>query len=214
MTPELVEALLAAGPDSDPYLAIEDQGALDELEFYLLPTRDLVFTVRALARTLDGGTFLREAVIELGGSLGPALPRDAAARSALRPADAARRPPDVSSGQRAQHVVLCQTPPRVAETQPDPSSARSGVIMSQPRPATSPWRAARPARRGLGVPAVERRAGRRDPELCDCPGRSPAARPGQDDPFVDPTCRRRRRTAAAISGRPCAATGRHARSKC
>ena len=68
MTPELVEVLLAAGPDSDPYLAIEDQGALDELEFYLLPTRDLVFTVRALARTPDGGTFLREAVIELGGS--------------------------------------------------------------------------------------------------------------------------------------------------
>ena len=43
------------GADSDPYLAIEDQGALDELEFYLLPTRDLVFTVRALARTPMAG---------------------------------------------------------------------------------------------------------------------------------------------------------------
>ena len=38
-----------------PYLAIEDQGALDDLEFYLLPTRDLVFTVRALARTPMAG---------------------------------------------------------------------------------------------------------------------------------------------------------------
>ena len=85
MTPELVEALLAAGPDSDPYLAIEDQGALDELEFYLLPTRDLVFTVRALARTPDGGTFLREAVIELGGSPDQPFLVHTWRRGALRP---------------------------------------------------------------------------------------------------------------------------------
>ena len=85
MTPELVEALLAAGPDSDPYLAIEDQGALDELEFYLLPTRDLVFKVRALARTPDGGTFLREAVIELGGSPDQPFLVHTWRRGALRP---------------------------------------------------------------------------------------------------------------------------------
>jgi len=67
MTPQLLERLVNAGDDFDPFFEIEDESLLEELEFYFLPTRDAVFTVRALARTADGGTFLREAVIELDG---------------------------------------------------------------------------------------------------------------------------------------------------
>jgi general secretion pathway protein K len=85
MTPELLEALLAAGPEVDPYLAIEDQGAPEDLEFFLLPTRDLVFTIRAVGRSSDGGTFLREAVIELGGSVDQAFLVHAWRRGTLRP---------------------------------------------------------------------------------------------------------------------------------
>lgn len=66
MTPELIELLRNAEPDLDPFLALEEQNAPEDLEFYFLPSRELVFTIRALARTADGGTFLREAVIELG----------------------------------------------------------------------------------------------------------------------------------------------------
>jgi general secretion pathway protein K len=72
MTPELVEQLLNAGSDFDPFLDVEDESLLEQLELYFLPTRDAVFTIRALARTDDGGTFLREAVIELDG--GPERP--------------------------------------------------------------------------------------------------------------------------------------------
>jgi general secretion pathway protein K len=66
MTPELVEQLLKAGPDFDPFFDLQDETLLDQLELYFLPTRDAIFTIRALARTDDGGNFLREAVIELG----------------------------------------------------------------------------------------------------------------------------------------------------
>jgi general secretion pathway protein K len=66
MTPELIEQLLEADSDFDPFFDLEDQSQLKDLELYFLPTRDALFTVRALARTDDGGTFLREAVIELG----------------------------------------------------------------------------------------------------------------------------------------------------
>jgi len=68
MTPELIELLHNADPDLDPFLALEERNAPEDLEFYFLPSRELVFTIRALARTADGGTFLREAVIELGSS--------------------------------------------------------------------------------------------------------------------------------------------------
>jgi general secretion pathway protein K len=68
MTPQLVELLRNPGPDFDPFLAIENQGGADDVETFFLPSRELVFTIRALARTRDGGTFLREAVVELGSS--------------------------------------------------------------------------------------------------------------------------------------------------
>jgi general secretion pathway protein K len=66
MTPELIERMLSAGLDFDPFFDLEDEELLEQLELYFLPTRDAVFTIRALARTADGGTFVREAVIELG----------------------------------------------------------------------------------------------------------------------------------------------------
>jgi general secretion pathway protein K len=72
ITPELVEQLLKAGNDFDPFVDLADEALLGQLELYLLPTRDAIFTIRALARTDDGGSFLREAVIELDG--GPEQP--------------------------------------------------------------------------------------------------------------------------------------------
>jgi len=72
MTQQLLEQLLSADSDFDPFFDLEDESLLEELEIYFLPTRDAIFTVRALARTDDGGTFLRETVIELGGD--PAQP--------------------------------------------------------------------------------------------------------------------------------------------
>ena len=68
MTPALIEQLQSAGPDFDLFEAVEDESLLEQIELYFLPTRDVVFTVRALARTAGGGIFVREAVIELGGT--------------------------------------------------------------------------------------------------------------------------------------------------
>jgi general secretion pathway protein K len=66
--PELVEALLTAGADVDPFGLLDDQSLPEELEQYIVPSRELVFTIRALGRTSDGGRFMRQAVIELGAS--------------------------------------------------------------------------------------------------------------------------------------------------
>jgi general secretion pathway protein K len=66
MTPSLLEALLTAGEEIDPFDLIEDQPLADELEQYFVPSRELVFTIRALGRTSAGGRFMRQAVIELG----------------------------------------------------------------------------------------------------------------------------------------------------
>ena len=66
--PELVEALLTAGADVDPFGLLDDQSLPEELEQYIVPSRELVFTIRALGRTSGGGRFMRQAVIELGAS--------------------------------------------------------------------------------------------------------------------------------------------------
>jgi general secretion pathway protein K len=68
ITPPVVEALLTAGRELDPFSLIEDQQLLAELENYFVPSRELVFTIRALGRTSGGGRFLRQAVIELNAS--------------------------------------------------------------------------------------------------------------------------------------------------
>jgi general secretion pathway protein K len=66
--PELVEALLTASAAVDPFSLLDDQSLPEELEQYIVPSRELVFTIRALGRTSGGGRFVRQAVIELGAS--------------------------------------------------------------------------------------------------------------------------------------------------
>jgi general secretion pathway protein K len=68
MTSSLLEALLTAGEEIDPFSLIEDQPLAADLEQYFVPSRELVFTIRALGRTSGGGRFMRQAVIELGAS--------------------------------------------------------------------------------------------------------------------------------------------------
>ena len=68
ITPSVVEALLTAAGETDPFSLIEDQALLADLENYIVPSRDLVFTIRALGRTSGGGRFVRQAVIELTAS--------------------------------------------------------------------------------------------------------------------------------------------------
>ena len=65
ITPSVVEALLTAGREVDPFSLIEDQQLLAEFETFVVPSREVVFTIRALGRTSGGGRFLRQAVIEL-----------------------------------------------------------------------------------------------------------------------------------------------------
>ena len=69
ITPQMVEALLTADDEVDPFGLIEGQQLLADLEQYMVPSRELVFTIRALGRSGGGGRFLRQAVIELGASL-------------------------------------------------------------------------------------------------------------------------------------------------
>ena len=64
MTPEIAEAIRTAGPDADPFEAIDDE-VLFEIEVYFVPSREIMFQVQAVARTTGGGVFVREAVIEL-----------------------------------------------------------------------------------------------------------------------------------------------------
>jgi general secretion pathway protein K len=68
ITPEVIEKLMAAGPDDDPLAAIEDDEVLNQVDLYWLPSREAVFAIRAVGRTPDGGMFIREAVVELDGS--------------------------------------------------------------------------------------------------------------------------------------------------
>ena len=65
ITPAVVEALLTAGREVDPFSLIEDQQLLAEFETFIVPSREVVFTIRALGRTSGGGRFVRQAVIEL-----------------------------------------------------------------------------------------------------------------------------------------------------
>lgn len=68
ITPEVVERLLEVEPGEDPLEAIADEELLEQIDLYWLPSREAVFTIRAVGRTQGGGLFIREAVIELDGS--------------------------------------------------------------------------------------------------------------------------------------------------
>jgi general secretion pathway protein K len=73
MTDQLIEAFAKAGPEDDPLASVDDESAFD-VEPYLIPSRKIMYTVRAEAHTAGGGTFVREAVVELtGGSPRPFL---------------------------------------------------------------------------------------------------------------------------------------------
>jgi general secretion pathway protein K len=67
ITPEVVERLIEAEPGGDPLEAIDDE-VLEQIDLYWLPSREAVFTIRAVGRTPGGGMFVREALIELDGS--------------------------------------------------------------------------------------------------------------------------------------------------
>jgi general secretion pathway protein K len=66
MTDQLIDAYANAGPNDDPLASINDDSVFD-VEPYLIPSRQVMYTVRAEARTRGGGLFVREAVIELTG---------------------------------------------------------------------------------------------------------------------------------------------------
>ena len=68
ITPEVVERLLEAEPGEDPLDTIDDDEVLEQIDLYWLPSREAVFTIRAVGRTPGGGMFIREALIELDGS--------------------------------------------------------------------------------------------------------------------------------------------------
>ena len=67
MTDQLIEAFAKAGPEEDPLANMEDDSVFD-IEPYLSPSREVMYTVRAEAETAGGGLFVREAVIELTGA--------------------------------------------------------------------------------------------------------------------------------------------------
>jgi len=66
MTPELAAAIKAQPPGSDPFLALPEDVQAD-IEPYLVPSRDLMFSIESLGMSDGDGRFLREAVVALDG---------------------------------------------------------------------------------------------------------------------------------------------------
>ena len=76
MTPEIVDALMALGPEEDLYEVI-DETTLIGLEPYFVFSSEILFRVRATGTSAGGGVFVRQAVIELlGDSAEPFLIHD------------------------------------------------------------------------------------------------------------------------------------------
>ncbi len=67
MNDQLIEAFAKAEPSDDPLASINDDRVFD-IEPYLSPSREDMYTIRAEAKTAGGGLFVREAVIELTGA--------------------------------------------------------------------------------------------------------------------------------------------------
>jgi general secretion pathway protein K len=72
MTPETVAKIRSAWPDDDIFSVLQDD-AIARYEDYALATRELVYNVRVLAKTNEGGSYLLEAILALDGGRG-ALP--------------------------------------------------------------------------------------------------------------------------------------------
>lgn len=66
ITDDLVETLLAAAADADPFELVDDE-IIYELELYFVFSRATTYTVRAEAVSDGGAAFIREAVIDLAG---------------------------------------------------------------------------------------------------------------------------------------------------
>ncbi len=66
MTPETVTAIRSAGPDDDVFSLLPGDGSAP-YEDYALATRELIYKVRVLAQTNEGGRYLLEAVLALDG---------------------------------------------------------------------------------------------------------------------------------------------------
>ncbi len=64
MTPDIRQRLEAASPHKDLHHLIPWE-ALQTMEPYLVPSRQIFFTIRALAETAGGGRFVRKAVVQL-----------------------------------------------------------------------------------------------------------------------------------------------------
>jgi general secretion pathway protein K len=66
ITPEVVTAIRSAGPDEDIFSILPDD-TVAPYEDYALATRELIYKVRVLAETNEGGRYLLEAVLALDG---------------------------------------------------------------------------------------------------------------------------------------------------
>lgn len=66
MTPELAAAMSAQSPETDPLEALPEDIRAD-VEDYLVPSRDLMFSIESLGISDGDGRFLREAVVALDG---------------------------------------------------------------------------------------------------------------------------------------------------
>lgn len=66
ITEAAIAALEAMNPGDDPFdLPGIDEDLLFDLELFFLPSREIMYTVRAEAHSAGGGVFVREAVLEL-----------------------------------------------------------------------------------------------------------------------------------------------------
>lgn len=72
MTPEVADGFMASGPGDDPLIDLPADIVVD-IEDYLLPSRELIFSIEAFAESERGGRFVREAIVALDGA-GRALP--------------------------------------------------------------------------------------------------------------------------------------------
>lgn len=87
MTTETEAAILSSAQADEAYLDLSND-LLEPIEDYLLPSRELIFNIRALGESDGGGRFVREAIIALDGGR-EALPFTTYAwqRGTLRPGE-------------------------------------------------------------------------------------------------------------------------------
>ncbi len=70
MTPAVAAAIKVSAADGGDFLSTLPSELAGSFEDYALPSRELIFGIRALAQTSGGGLFLRESVVALDGDQG------------------------------------------------------------------------------------------------------------------------------------------------